>query len=53
MEDSSDSWDGSDENVTEPIQMGAGVINSDYESEELYSLEELSSDDDKIGRAHV
>ena len=46
MEDSSDSWDGSDENVTEPIQMGAGVINSDYESEELHSLEESSSDDD-------
>ena len=26
--------------------MGAGVINSDYESEELHSLEESSSDDD-------
>ena len=46
MEDSSDSWDGSDEDVTEPVQMGAGVINSDYESEELHSLKESSSDDD-------
>ena len=26
--------------------MGASVINSDYESEELYSLEESSSDND-------
>nr|POE57348.1 hypothetical protein CFP56_23346 [Quercus suber] len=43
VEDSSDSWDGSDEDVTEPIQMGAGVMNSDYDSEELYSLEESSS----------
>ena len=39
VEDSSDSWDGSDEDVTEPVQMGAGVINSDYESKELHSLE--------------
>ena len=46
VEDSSDSWDGSNEDVTEPIQMSAGVINFDYESEELYSLEELPSDDD-------
>ncbi|XP_030958475.1 uncharacterized protein LOC115980352 [Quercus lobata] len=46
VEDSSDSWDGSDEDVTEPVQMGAGVINSNYESEELHSLEELSYDDD-------
>ena len=46
VEDSSDSWDGSDEDVTEPIQMGASVMNSDYESEELHSLEESSSDDD-------
>ena len=46
VEDSSDSWDGSDEDVTEPIQMGASVINSDYESEELHNLEESSSDDD-------
>ena len=34
------------EDVTEPVQMGAGVINSDYESEELHSLKESSSDDD-------
>ena len=46
VEDNSDSWDGSDEDVTEPVQMGAGIINSDYESEELHSLEESSSDDD-------
>ena len=46
VEDSSDSWDGSDEDVTEPVQMGAGVINSNYESEELHNLEESSSNDD-------
>ena len=46
VEDSSDSWDGSDEDVIEPVKMGAGVINSNYESEELHSLEESSSDDD-------
>nr|POE59544.1 hypothetical protein CFP56_15750 [Quercus suber] len=46
MEDSSDSWDGCDENVTEPVQMSAGVMNSDYDSKELHSLEESSSDDD-------
>ena len=46
VEDSSDSWDGSDEDVIEPVQMGAGVINSDYESKELHSFEESSSDDD-------
>ena len=46
LEDSSNSWDGSDEDVTEPVQMGAGVINSDYESKELHSLKESSSDDD-------
>ncbi|KAK9997189.1 hypothetical protein SO802_021875 [Lithocarpus litseifolius] len=46
VEDSNDSWDGSDEDVTEPVQMGAGAMNSDYESEELHSLEESSSDDD-------
>ena len=45
VEDSSDSWDGSNKDVTELVQMGAGVINSDYESEELHSLEESSSDD--------
>ena len=46
VEDNSDSWDGSDEDVIEPVQMGVGVINSDYESEELHSLKESSSDDD-------
>ena len=46
LEDSSDSWDGFDEDVTESVEMGAGVINSDYESEELHSLEESSFDDD-------
>ena len=46
VKDSSDSWDGFDEDVTESIQMGAGVINSDYESKELHNLEESSSDDD-------
>ena len=46
MEDSSDSWDGSDEDVTEPVQMGAGLINSNYESEELHSLEKSLFDDD-------
>ena len=46
VEDSSDSWDGSDEDVIELVKMGAGVINSDYESEELHSLEKSSSNDD-------
>ncbi|KAK9992409.1 hypothetical protein SO802_027394 [Lithocarpus litseifolius] len=46
VEDSSDSWYGYDEDVTKPVQMGAGVMNSDYESEELHSLKESSSDDD-------
>ena len=46
VEDSSDSWDGSDENVTEPVQMGTGVMNFDYESEELHCLEDSLSDDD-------
>nr|POE48507.1 hypothetical protein CFP56_53095 [Quercus suber] len=46
VEDSSDSWDGYDEDVTEPIQMDAGVMNPDYDNEELHSLEESSSDDD-------
>ena len=39
VEDSSDSWGCSDEDVTEPVQMGTSVINSDYESKELHSLE--------------
>ena len=46
VEDSSDSWDGFDEDVTEPVQMDVGVIKSDYESEELHSLEKSSSNDD-------
>nr|POE55529.1 hypothetical protein CFP56_65383 [Quercus suber] len=47
VEDSSDSWDGKDDvEVNEPGQMGAGVMNSDYESEELHSLVESSSDDE-------
>ena len=49
VEDSSDSWDGKDDDdndVVEPGQMGAGVMNSDYESEELHSLVESSSDDE-------
>ena len=46
VEDNSDSWDGSDEDVTEPVQIGVGVMNFDYESEELHSLEKSSSDDD-------
>ena len=47
VEDSSDSWDGKDDDDdVEPGQMGAGVMNSDYESEELHSLVESSSDDE-------
>ncbi|KAL0014667.1 hypothetical protein SO802_001736 [Lithocarpus litseifolius] len=47
VEDSSDSWDGKDDaDVNEPGQMGAGLMNSDYESEELHSLVESSSDDE-------
>ena len=47
VEDSSDSWDGKDDDdVVEASQMGAGVMNSDYESEELHSLIESSSDDE-------
>ena len=48
VEDSSDSWDGKDDDdvVVEVSQMGAGIINSDYESEELHSLMESSSDDE-------
>nr|POF10586.1 hypothetical protein CFP56_23360 [Quercus suber] len=45
--DSSDSWDGKDDaDVNEPGQMGASVMNSDYESEELHNLVESSSDDE-------
>ena len=48
VEDSSDSWDGKDDDdvVVEVSQMGAGIMNSDYESEELHSLIESSSDDE-------
>ena len=47
VEDSSDSWDSKDDaDVNEPSQMGVGVMNSDYESKELHSLVESSSDDE-------
>ena len=50
VEDSSDSWDGKDDDDddddVEPGQMGASVMNFDYESEELHSLVESSSDDE-------
>ncbi|XP_050260189.1 uncharacterized protein LOC126705325 isoform X1 [Quercus robur] len=43
-EDSPDSWDNQAENAeVEAGQMGGGVMNSDYESEELLSLDESSS----------
>ena len=48
VEDSSDSWDGFDQDVTELVQMGTGVMNSDYESEELHNLEKSSFDDDIV-----
>ena len=43
VEDSSNNWDGKDDDdddVVEPGQMSAGVMNSDYESEKLHSLDE-------------
>nr|POE81072.1 hypothetical protein CFP56_61672 [Quercus suber] len=47
VEDSSDSWDTKDDaEVNEPRQMGVGVMNSDYESEELHNLAESSSNDE-------
>ena len=49
VEDSSDSWDGKDDDdndVVEPGQMGVGVMNSDYESKELHSLVESSFDNE-------
>ena len=47
VEDSSDSWDGKDDaDVNELSQMSVGVMNSNYESEELHSLVESSSDDE-------
>ena len=48
VEDNSDGQDGNDndEDIVEPIQMGAGIMNSYYEIEELHNLEESSFDDD-------
>ena len=47
VKDSSDNWDGKDDaEVNEPGQMGAGIMNSDYEGEELHSVVESSSDDE-------
>ena len=46
VKDSSDSWDGKHDDDVEPGQMGASVMNSDYKSEELHSLVELSFDDE-------
>ena len=53
VEDNSDSYNGKNDNNddnddVEPGQMGVGVMNSDYESEELHSLVE-SSFDNKLG----
>ena len=43
-EDSTNSWDNqAEDDEVEPGQMGSGVMNSDYESEELLSLDESSS----------
>ena len=41
-----DSWDDDDDVVEQVEQMGAKVMNSDYEIEELLSLDESSSSDD-------
>ena len=46
VEVSSDSWDGKDDGDVEPGQMGASVMNSNYKSDELHSLVELSFDDE-------
>ena len=46
VKDGSDSWYGSNEDVTELVQMDASVMNSDYENGELHDLEESSFDDD-------
>ena len=47
VEDNSDNQDGKDDDdVVEPSQMGAGVMNSDIEGDELYSLVESSSNDE-------
>lgn len=46
-EDSSDSWDTEGVEVkVELVQMGADVMKYDYESEELLSLDESSSNGD-------
>ena len=43
-EASTDSWDNqAEDDKVEPGQMGGGVMNSDYESEELLSLDKSSS----------
>ena len=43
-EDSTNSWDNqAEDDEVELGQMGGGVMNSDYESEELLSLDESSS----------
>ena len=43
-EDSTDSWDNqAEDDEVEPGQMGGNVMNSDYESEKLLSLDESSS----------
>ena len=43
-EESTNSWDNqAEDDEVEPRQMGGGVMNSDYVSEELLSLDESSS----------
>ena len=43
-DDSTDSWDNqTEDDEVQPEQMGGGVMNSDYESEELLSLDESES----------
>ena len=43
-EDSADSWDNqAEDGEVKPGQMGGGVMNSDYESEKLLSLDKSSS----------
>ena len=47
VEDNSDSWDGKDDDDDVELgQMGAGAMNSNYESKEFHSLNEASSDDE-------
>ena len=49
VENNSDSYNGKNDNDDVELgQMGVGVMNSDYESEELHSLVE-SSFDNKLG----